>query len=661
MSRAVISMLLGLSACTWVSKQDVDERLPELDDDQDSFPASDDCDDNDAAVYPGAPETWYDGIDADCAGDDDFDQDKDTFGREVDCDDTSAAAFPGGTEVWYDGIDGDCGGDDDYDQDKDGFVRAEDAGKATAAVPGSGALPEGDCDDTLDLVNPSATDTAYDGQDTNCSGNDDYDQDLDGYVADIYEGLLTQYVDTSGDLLGGDCDDADGAIYPGAADAWYDGIDSDCAENDDFDQDVDGQRALAEGAGEDCDDLDADIYYGATEIVGDGVDMDCDGGEASFLFDDLNLEATLEIDTPLDVRLASNSTDLYLSFAVQEITFVEPGVESTYYSSAIALLYDLALLHDEPVAEVVPWVATTTLTSASATGGHDILVTDYGLIGAIGLTNAGSSRTFRLGGYDLGLDDIFGQSYSVSGISDPLSQVSIARDGAGNAHFIGCSEDGTLMYLWMDMEDCDSAGTLNCWGPTNQSQVLDLPGWTCGVEFDTEADEGLIHLGQEDGYTIARFDISEPGKYTYDDDPEVTEYDFIDTYLPSSMKIIEDADGVQYRVFYDEASQSILALDEDDVEIEIDVDVAETTPVRAVFGPDGRLFVVYIEDGDAVLTYGTLAGTRFTGATTLLPTDFAPDQAELWVGDATGSGATDLVVALAASSEIAVGMALVAD
>ncbi len=73
---------------------------------------------------------------------------------------------------------------------------------------------------------------------------------------------------------GDDCDDSDPDIHPGAEDAWYDGVDSDCDGSDDWDQDGDGEGS--HGHGNDCDDLDPDVNSEATESF-NGIDDDCDG------------------------------------------------------------------------------------------------------------------------------------------------------------------------------------------------------------------------------------------------------------------------------------------------------------------------------------------------------------------------------------------------
>jgi hypothetical protein len=61
-------------------------------------------------------ETWYDGIDADCRGDDDYDQDVDGVaiaGRGEDCDDEAPDVYPGARETLGDGVESDCIGGDD--------------------------------------------------------------------------------------------------------------------------------------------------------------------------------------------------------------------------------------------------------------------------------------------------------------------------------------------------------------------------------------------------------------------------------------------------------------------------------------------------------------------------------------------------------------------
>jgi hypothetical protein len=193
------------------------------------------------------------------------DDDADGYAAVDDCDDADAAVNPDADEIWYDGVDQDCGQDDDYDADGDGFVSATDVGLQTVGVQSSGNLPGGDCDDAEPDTRPGAADAWYDGIDTDCDGRDDYDSDGDGFVERQYEGLFTFNVEGSTPLPSGDCDDTDDGISPAAVDSWYSGIDEDCSGNNDFDQDGDGQVP--------------DEYLGRTTEYVDGAALpggDCD-------------------------------------------------------------------------------------------------------------------------------------------------------------------------------------------------------------------------------------------------------------------------------------------------------------------------------------------------------------------------------------------------
>ncbi len=140
-----------------------------------------DCDDGDAAIAPGAAEVAADGVDQDCDGSDGCtwyaDADGDGYGDAAaphedcgrpagyaatadDCDDGDASVFPGAAETWYDGVDGDCAGGSDYDADGDG-----------ADASGAGGP---DCDDSDAGAHPGASETC-DATDEDCDGGVDED------------------------------------------------------------------------------------------------------------------------------------------------------------------------------------------------------------------------------------------------------------------------------------------------------------------------------------------------------------------------------------------------------------------------------------------------------------------------------------------------------
>ena len=291
-------LLLALvGGCTGTTSEP--KGVEEVDADGDGVLEANDCNDRDASIFPGADDAWYDGVDKDCAGDDDFDADSDghravEYGG-LDCDDRDPEISPDATETWYDGVDQDCAGDDDYDADRDGY-----------ATEGG---TEVDCDDNRADVKPGALEIWYDGIDGDCAGDDDYDADGDGFASALY--LET----------GTDCDDDEADTFPGAEEVWYDGIDSDCAGDDDFDADGDGEAAEGELAtGTDCNDADPTIFSGAIERL-DDLDSDCDGDDDAFTSDQDVLGSRIFALEPSDqlgtvIAAGSINSDAYTDLAV---------------------------------------------------------------------------------------------------------------------------------------------------------------------------------------------------------------------------------------------------------------------------------------------------------------------------------------------------------
>ena len=263
---------------------DLDYGLQSIDNDNDcdNFKTDDDCDDSNENINPNTNEIWYDGVDGNCDGLNDYDKDQDGFVEDEytipseldggDCNDDDNSINPNALETWYDGVDQDCQGDNDFDRDGDGFESDEYGGD--------------DCNDLNNEINPGKDETMYDGIDVNCvdDPNDEYDFDGDGFVP-------SDYATVSG-LPGGDCDDIDPGINPSVLDETVDGIDNDCDGTDGVDADGDG-FASQEAGGDDCDDNDAELGSILTDADCDGIPDNCTFGDCD---NSIELSSEVSID-----------------------------------------------------------------------------------------------------------------------------------------------------------------------------------------------------------------------------------------------------------------------------------------------------------------------------------------------------------------------------
>lgn len=233
-----------------------------------------DCEDGDAAIYPGAPEL--------CNG-----QDQDCDARVDEEPVDGSAYFP--------------------DQDGDGYGDPS-SGQPACEAPGGSVENDLDCDDTDAGVHPDAPERdCLDPRDYNCDGSVGYaDADGDGFPACE------------------DCDDQSTARNPEAVE-WCNGLDDDC----DGQIDPDGARggdlyyldADGDGYGDsftthvactlppgyadrglDCDDQDQTIHPDAPEVCGDGLDNDCDTTASG-----CGVWGTMDLATDADVLLLAEA------------------------------------------------------------------------------------------------------------------------------------------------------------------------------------------------------------------------------------------------------------------------------------------------------------------------------------------------------------------
>jgi len=230
------------------------------------------CDDSDGSIYPLAPEEPCDGIDSDCLADsaevdDDGDGYLDCSGYTGsvtgilagdDCDDGEAAVFPGNTETCDGGLDNDC----DPTTPPEESIDADLDGHTLCGPDDTLGTADDDCDDTAGWVYPPVggqpgAPELCDGVDNDCDGAIEIgssDDDADGQT-----------------ICGGDCNDGDAAVYLGATEV-FDAQDNDC------DGAVDENVILTPGAisavidGETWGDNAGEEVAGVGDVDGDGLD-----------------------------------------------------------------------------------------------------------------------------------------------------------------------------------------------------------------------------------------------------------------------------------------------------------------------------------------------------------------------------------------------------
>ena len=307
-----------------------------------------DCAPRDGSVFHGQVESCN-GLDDDCDAETDeedadgcvfyfWDEDADGYGvtlqkclcgpsdayqalRAGDCNDLDPEVNPGMVEVCGNGKDDNCNGSENdegatgcvnfyEDLDLDGWGTG--AGKCLCYSQGDlTAKKVGDCDDQDPARNPGLDEKCLDQKDNDCDGQTDEsgcagcktyyrDEDQDGYgvTADKQCIGAAEYPYTA--VVGGDCDDANANVKPGAFETCND-LDDNCDGATDPigtqgcqllypDADADGYGALNQPAvchckptgiyratvSGDCVDSDAGVNPQATEVC-DGTDNNCNG------------------------------------------------------------------------------------------------------------------------------------------------------------------------------------------------------------------------------------------------------------------------------------------------------------------------------------------------------------------------------------------------
>jgi hypothetical protein len=226
---------------------------------------------------------------------------------------------------------------------------------------GDGFVETIDCNDADPFIKPDQPERC-DGVDNDCDGSIDEDavdvktwyRDNDGDNYAVLEGESTQGCEQPAGFasIGGDCNDDDPDVHPGAEETCEDDIDYNCDGSTAFDDnDEDGHAACA-----DCDDGDPAINPDAAEIC-DGIDNDCD-------------DAIDDNDEPLEVICPN------VPFGEQ----VCNGEDGCAIASCDANYYDINTTYSdgcECVADPLPLTAGATCATAIELGNFTDAAADF--------------------------------------------------------------------------------------------------------------------------------------------------------------------------------------------------------------------------------------------------------------------------------------------
>ena len=187
-----------------------DDDTGPIDADGDGYDETEDCDDTNDAVYPGAEQVCDESDDNNCDGiidEAEDDTDGDGFSEcDGDCNVYNNTVYPGAPQVCDDGtLDNDC----------DGIID----GVEIDDVDGDGYTPcMGDCDDNNADINPDAFDWHLDNIDNDCDG--EFDEDVVDCAAMPASPTVDQFITGARGYHGIAIDDAGFIVGSGDGSLW---------------------------------------------------------------------------------------------------------------------------------------------------------------------------------------------------------------------------------------------------------------------------------------------------------------------------------------------------------------------------------------------------------------------------------------------------------